>query len=436
MTLVEADTEVITLPTDAQAISEGAYYDEAAAARVIAFFKKFLRHSKGKWKGKAFVPLPWQRDYLNALFGWKRADGTRRYRRSYIEIPKKNGKSTLLAGLGIYLLIADGEAGAEVYLAASDREQAGIIYREAAAMVRGNPALAKKIECIDSRKTLAYKEANSFLRALSADAYRQEGINASAVLFDELHAQKSRDMWDTLQDAGAARTQPLHISITTAGYDRHSVCYEQHKLAVAVRDGVIPDTSFLPVLFCYEEGDRWDDPEVWHRTNPSLGSTITEQSFLEDFQRAKNTPSEENGWRRRRICQWTEAETRWLSLDQWNACDLSAPTRAEWEKSLEGRRCWAGLDLSSVRDLTALTLVFPLDDGAFAVLQFSWVPAESIAERVRKDHVPYDVWCRQGWITQTDGNCVDQARIRKTTNELGKRYSIQEIAIDPYNAPR
>ena len=381
------------LPADELAVRDGCWFDIAAATRVRTFFRQFLRHSKGEWAGQAFELQPWQwRDVVAPLFGWKRADGTRRFRNAYIEVPKKNGKSTLCAGLSLYLLIADGEAGAEVYSAAADHEQASIIYREAAAMVRASAELSGHVIPVDSTKRLTFPRGNAFYKALSSEVKTKEGMNIHALIFDELHAQRSRDLWDALTYGGASRRQPLTIAITTAGYDRHSICWEQHQYAEQVRDGVIPDWSFFPYIAAAGVDDDWTKPSVWRKANPSFGVTVNATEFAESAAEAQASPAKENTFRRYRLNIWTQQDVRWLRLKDWDACDGELDL-----DEIEGEECYAGLDLSSKTDLTCLGLVFPRDDGRLIVRPRFWCPLDNARERSRRDRVPYMLWADQGW---------------------------------------
>jgi len=422
--------EWIRCEADETAIAAGCKFDLAAAVRVRNFCKEFLRHSKGQWAGKPFELLDWEWfDVIGPLFGWKRADGTRRFRQAYIEIPKKNGKSSLMSAVELYLLVGDDEQGAEVYTAAADRDQAGIVYDEAARMVDASPELAKHLQVIRSTKRIIYPRSNSVLRALSADVPTKEGLNASAVIFDELHAQRGRELWDTLYYAGIARRQPLLISITTAGYDRQSICYEQRGYAEQVRDGLIEDMSFLPVIYRAGEDDDWTDPAVWIRANPSLGAMLDLEEFHHACNEAKVSPRKENTFKRYRLNIWTEQDVRWLSIDAWNACDK--PLDIE---SLKGRECWAGLDLSTKVDLSALVLAFPLEGREFALVPFLWIPHDNAHNREKRDRVPYLQWARDGFLALTEGNVIDYEAIEAKICELAGQYQIREIAFDPWNA--
>jgi phage terminase large subunit-like protein len=419
--------EWIRSEADERALLEGCTFDLAAAERVRTFFRKFLRHSKGQWANKPFDLLDWQwQEVIAPLFGWKRADGTRRYRRGYIEVPKKNGKSTLFSGLSLYLLVGDREPGAEVYSAAVDRDQASIVFNEAANMVEASDAFDDRLSVIRSTKRITFLQKHSVYRALSADVPAKEGLNAHAVLIDELHAQKNREMWDTLRYAGASRRQPLLLSITTAGFDRHSICWEQHYYAEQVLSGVTDDSAFFALIYAAGIEDDWTDPAVWKKANPGFGITVNADQFAEDCREAQESPAKENSFRRYRLNQWVESETRWLSLEKWDACDAQVA-------DLAGKPCWAGLDLSSTTDLSAFILLFPIDDH-YAVLPFFWVPEEGARRRERRDRAPYMQWIKEGLVQATPGETIDYDRIRKRINELGQLYSIRQIAIDRWNA--
>jgi phage terminase large subunit-like protein len=420
-------TNVIELPTDKTALLQAYWFDDKAAVKAVAFFKKFLRHSKGEWANKPFVLLPWQERYIRTLYGWKNKDGSRRFRRSYIEVPKKQGKSTLAAGIALHQLVADYEPGAEVYLAASDRRQAGVIYRECQAMVKGNSTLADNLIC--TKKQIQYPKANGLLEALSADAYRNEGLNASAVIFDELHAQPNRDLWDCLSYAGRARRQPLLMSITTAGFDRESICYEQRRYAEQILNGTIDDVRFLPLIYGAADTDDWTNETTWFKCNPSLGETIKLDDFRADFQEAVNSSAKENSFKRYCLNIWTQQDVRWLRIEDWDKCKADMP-------QLDGKACYSALDLSATTDLTSLALLFPLEDGSYFLLVYHWIPEDNARERERKDKVPYVQWhkAKEKWIETTPGNVIDYEYIRKKINELGKVYEIKEIAVDRWNA--
>lgn len=406
------------------------YFDKQAADRACTFFERYLVHIKGRWAGKPFKLEPWQRDrVIRPLFGWKRPDGTRRYRTVYVEIPRKNGKSTIAAGVGLYLLSADGEMGAEVYSAAADREQAAIVFDTARTMVQWSAPLNKRTRSY--RRSLFYSATSSNYRVISADARTKHGFNAHGVLFDELHTQPNRELWDVLSTSTGSREQPVILALTTAGYDHETICWEIHEYARQVEQGIITDDSFLPVIYAADDDDDWLDPEVWKRANPSLGVTLSLDYLERAAEYAKQVPAHQNTFRRLHLNQWTQQAERWLDIRAW---DASAGQVLEHE--LLGRHCFGGLDLASTTDIAAFVLVFP-DDAVrpqYRTVCRFWIPEEGILERERRDRVPYREWVRQGWIHATPGNVIDYAYIRHAIRELGSRYNIREIAFDRWGA--
>lgn len=407
------------------------YFDERAAQVAVMFFERLLVHSKGEWAGRPFVLEPWQRDeIIRPLFGWKRAsDGMRRYRTVYIEVPRKNGKSTLAAGIALFLTFADDEPGAEVYSAASDREQAAIVFEEAKRMVEAAPPLAQLSEVY--RRAIVVPSTQSAYRVLSADAYSKHGFNAHGVVFDELHTQPNRELWDVLTTSTGARRQPLTVAITTAGFDRQSICWEQHDYAQRVLEGVIDDPTFFAYIRAADQEADWLDEEIWAEANPNLDVSVKLDYIRNEARRARLTPAYQNTFRRLHLDQWTQQETRWLPLGAWDIC--AAPVNAEL---LEGSQCYGGLDLASSSDIASFVLTFPPqdEDGQYAWLPFFWIPEENMVERARKDRVPYDVWVRQGLITATEGNVIDYAYIVRDIEQLWERFNIQEIAFDRWGA--
>jgi hypothetical protein len=354
--------------------AKGDWFDVEELKRLTAFFG-LLRHTKGVWAGKPFELLPWQRDLLGALLCWKRADGTRRFRSAYIEIPRKNGKSTLLAAIGLYMLLCDHEQGAEVYCCASARDQAAIVGDACRQMVQSNPELAAKVEVF--RNVITF--GTSKLEVLSSDAGTKHGKNASCVIFDEVHTFADRDLYDAMVTSMGARQQPLQVCITTAGHDRESLCWELHDYAAKVRDRIIDDPGFMPVLFSAPVEADWKSPKVWRQCNPSLGVTVSEEFLRAECEKAKELPTYETTFRQLYLCQWTESKRVWISSDAWAACASSAADA----DSLQGRECWGGLDLSTTTDLSSLALVFPASDGSVDVLTWTWCPEEGIRRRSR-----------------------------------------------------
>ncbi len=402
--------------------------NKEAAQRAVSFIEH-LKHTKGKWAGVSFTLTPWQRPIIEYIFGTLNKDGTRQYRTAYIEIPRKNGKSELAAAVALKLLFADDEPGAEIYGAASDRDQASIVFNVAAQMVRQSPALSKRCRVIDSQKRIVVPKSGSFYRAIPADAAGSHGFNAHGIIFDELHTQPNRELWDVLTTSTGARSQPLTFAITTAGWDRHSICWEQHEYAERVLKKLVDDPTFYAVIYSAPEDADWRDERVWYACNPGLGDFRNIDEMRTMARKAEQVPALQNTFRRLYLNQWTGQEKRWLDLAAWDAtAGLVDPDE------LTGRRCYAGLDLSSTTDITALVLIFPMDDGTFKVLPYFWIPADNMRERVNRDRVPYDVWAQQGFITTTSGNVIDYGSILQLLVHLSQRFEIAEVAYDRWGA--
>jgi len=408
----------------------GYTFDKSRADRVVKFIETFCVMSKGEWAGKPMKLQPWQiHDIIEPMFGWVDSTGARRYRTSAIFTPKKNGKSTLLSALALYFLIGDGEQGAEVWGAACDRAQAGIIFREAAAMVRASPSLSRVIEIIDSTKTLVHKASNSRYSVLSSDSWRAEGINASAVLLDETHSQRDRRLYDALRYAGAARRQPMLCSISTAGYDRTPSAIWWELWQYSERVGLDPksDPTFFGKIYSASIDDDYWDKKTWYKANPSLGKCISLRSFRADAVEAKNSSSKLNAWLRYRLNVPTQSDTRWFQPEDWAACN-GTPL-----EPLHGRACFAGIDMADNLDITAVVYSFPSVDGSYDLDCRFFVPEDGVAEREKKDNIPYSQWIRDGWITTTDGARLDHERLGAEIIEYSARHNIRKIGVDPFN---
>lgn len=411
---------------------EGHTFDEYAAAKACAFFPKYLRHTKGKWAGQPFHLEPWQRDLVRTLFGWKRPDGTRRFRIVYVEIPRKNGKTTLAAGIALLLTFADGEIGAEVYSVANDTDQAAICHSEAKRMRAQSPELQREIPFVFKHAIANVRRGQAY-RVLSSSAGNKDGLNVHGVILDEFHAMVGRELYDVMHTAQGARQQPVEFIITTAGVSRQSICWTMRDYALKVRDGVVEDPEFLPCIFAAGQDDDWTDPRVWAKANPGLGRTVPMEYLAKECKRAKEQPAAENAFRRLHLNQWTEQSTRWLPMDKWRACAGPVGWK-DMPAHLKGRRGFGGLDLANTQDVAANVSVFPAEDGFFDVLCKFYIPKDRIADRVRRDRVPYDVWVREGAMIATPGNIIDYAHIRRDVVADGKIYDLREIGFDPWNA--
>ena len=406
-------------------------YDKSAADYAVAFIEN-LCHTKGTWAGKPFELIDWQEQIIRDLFGTLKANGYRQFNTAYIEIPKKQGKSELAAAVALLLTCGDGEERAEVYGCAADRQQAAIVFDVAADMVRMCPALSKRVKILASQKRLIYTPTNSFYQVLSAEAYSKHGFNIHGVVFDELHTQPNRKLFDVMtKGSGDARMQPLYFLITTAGTDTHSICYETHQKAKDIIEGRKIDPTFYPVIYGADEYDDWTDPKVWKKANPSLGITVGIDKVKAACDSAKQNPGEENAFRQLRLNQWVKQAVRWMPMEKWDKCAFAVD-----EDELEGRVCYGGLDLSSTTDITAFVLVFPpLDEeDKYIILPYFWIPEDNLTLRVNRDHVPYDMWERQGYLQTTEGNVVHYGFIEQFIERLGERFNIREIAFDRWGA--
>lgn len=405
------------------------WFDERAATAAVRFFERVLRHTKGEWAGKPFTLQQWQIDeVIRPLFGWKRvSDNRRRFRYAYLSWPRKSGKSTLASGLALFLLVADGEGGAEIYSAAADKEQARIVFDQAKQFVLESPPLQRA--GVRPYKNDILAPAHSRYHVLSADAFTKHGKNPHGVMFDELHAQPHRELYDVLRTAMGARRQPLFIMITTAGFDQNSICYEQYEYAKKILAGVVVDHEYFVHITEADREDDWTDPAVWRKANPSLGVTVTEEFLAGECKRALASPAYQNTFRRLYLNQWTSQESRWLDLMAWNACGAPLP-------DLAGRECYVGLDLASTTDVAAWAAVFPPteEDDTWWIKPHFYVPKDNLVERGQQNRAPYELWVKQGHLTATDGNVIDYATIERDVLAFAETHVIRQVGVDTWNA--
>lgn len=395
---------------------------KCASCIAVRFFEKHLTHAKGELGGKPFLLERWQRNYLRALFAEE--NGRRKVRTSLLALPRKNGKSTLAAGIALRCLL-EPEPGAEVYSCAASRDQARLVFDTARIAVEQSPALSQQLKVY--RNAIVRDSTHATYKALSAEAGIQHGLSAHAVIFDELHVS-NREMWEVMLSSQGARRNPLTVALTTAGYDRRSVCWEVWKYAESVATGAIKDESFLPMIFAAPSDADWKSESVWAQANPNLGVSVKFDFLRSECARAMEMPAYENTFRQLYLNQWTEQDKRWISMATWAQGNKPCPV------DLTGRQCWAGLDLATTFDTTAFVLLFPLDDGTFWVEPHFWIPEENAHQRERRDKVPYLTWARQGKLHMTQGNVTDYAAVRAAIVELAKRYSVKSIAVDRWNS--
>jgi phage terminase large subunit-like protein len=384
--------------------------------------------------GQPFTLLDWQYEVLWNVYGAVNDLGFRQYRYAYLEIPKKNAKTTTIAGLAVYHLTCDPPQG-QIYCCAADRAQAGLVYKAAVAMIDQDEELQKILKVTESRKEILNLETGTILKVLSAEAYSKHGINPTVVIFDELHAQPSRDLWDVMTfGAGAARKEPLWWVITTAGDDpdRNSIGYEIHEQATKIRDGELVDpTWYVKIYGAPEDSDIFAE-ETWYLANPSLGHTISIESVRQEALAARNSEASE------RLFRWLRLN-QWISLKRigWQPLTLWDQTNGDWNLSeLVGKRCYPGLDLSSTTDITAAVYLFPPQDGIpdWRFIQEAWIPEDNMKERVARDGVPYDRWVNDKFLHATPGNVVDYDFVEARILSANKQYDIQTLGTDPWNS--
>lgn len=407
------------------------HYDKAKADRAVKFIEN-LCHTKGKWAGKRFWLLPWQEQLIRDIFGIVKPDGYRQFRTAFVEICKKVGKSELAAAVALYLLYADNEPSAEVYGAAADRQQASIVFDVARQMVEMSPALLKRSKLMTATKRIVNYGNSGYYQVLSAEVGGKHGFSVSGLVFDEIHTQPNRQLYDVLTKGSSdARQNPLHFIITTAGTDRHSIAYELHSKAVDILEGRRVDPTFYPVVYGLKDDEDWEDEANWYKVNPSLGYTVDIERLRDAYREAKQNPADEVTFKWLRLNMWVSSTVAWIPdaifMKGNEEIDLAA---------LEGRDCYGGLDLSSTGDITALVLMFPPrnEDEKYILLPFFWVPEETIPQRVKAASVPYDIWERQGYLLSTEGNVIHYDFIEKFINDLAEKYHICEIAVDRWNA--
>lgn len=424
--------------SDVCAVLDGCWMDEAAGRRVASFFN-LLRHFEGPWAGQPFELMDWWKwDVIIPLFGWKRDNGTRRFRSGYIEAPKKNGKSSVCAGLIAYGLIGDFEMGAEIYSCAVDRTQSADMYRSVSQMLKSSPALSQRLTFVDSRYRIVHPDSASFYQALSSEAPNKEGKKVHMTVMDEIHVYPDRTLYDTLKYGGRSRAQPILIEITTAGiYDPGSIGWEEHEFTRRVIHG-IGGAETVWRHFGYmlgldkQEEELWDDPAMLTKANPSIGITLNEQELRDELLETKKKPAGQNRFKRYTYNIWTSSTETWISPAAWEKCGEDYTL-----DDLEGRPCWGGLDLSSTRDITAFVLYFPKHgDEKSCLWPWFWVPEENIRQFDEENNGIYSLWVEGGHLITTPGNVVDQEFIRRHIVEIYNRMDMRYVAFDRWGAEK
>lgn len=407
-------------------------FDSAAAEHAVRFIR-LLRHVEGEWAGRQFELSDWQEfDIVRPLFGWKCLDGTRRFRDAFIAVARKNGKSSLVAAIAAYMLMADGEFGAQVYAAATKEEQARIVWDMARRMISYSPELQKHI--VAFKRTFAVDRTASRFMPLGRDSKTMDGFSVHCGIIDEYHAHKTSEMYDVIDDGRGARRQPLLLTITTAGFNIASPCRKEWDLAEKILSGTLVNDRYFVFIACADEPDRWRDEAEWWKANPNMGVSVYLDGFKSDFHKAAGSPQKQNSFKTKRLNLWTEQNTRWITNESWAACDGEINL-----DFLKGRRCFGGLDLGITRDLSALALAFvdttrSVDQPDVFLLMKYWIPAVGKMERYQNDGVNYPEWVDAGWMSETPGETTRYDIIRRDINELREQYDIAEIAIDRAHA--
>ncbi len=389
-----------------------------------------LRHYQGATAGHRFVLSPWQRFIVGSLFGWYAAEGQRRFRIAYVEIGKGNGKTPLGAAIALYALVADDEAGAEVYSAATSRDQAGICFNDAKQFVLACPPLLNRLQL--GTNNIAYLKTSSFLRTVSAEGRGLDGKRPHVVIVDELHEHPTATVVEKMRAGTKGRTRALIFEITNSGYDQNTVCWEHHDYSIKVLQGVIENDSWFAFITALDKGeDPFKDPGCWLKANPNLGVSLTRQYLEEQVREAKDLPSKRSLVLRLNFCRWTQAAENWIDLDHWDQCaDVFTET------DLVGRPCFGGLDLASVSDFTACSWLFPpLAAGEpWKLLVRLWLPEAAVIKMREKGRLPVDEWIRQGLIVVTPGNVTDYKWVRRAINNDRELFDVKEIAVDRFNS--
>lgn len=410
----------------------GLVFDLEAVERAIGFFRDVLRLNGGEYEGVPYDLLDWQAFIVGSLFGWKGEDGYRRFRIAYIETAKGSGKSPLAAGIGLYGMMADGEAGAEIYAAATKKDQAMILFRDAVAMVQHSPELSARITKSGTGLNvwnLANVQTRSFFRPISSDD-GQSGPRPHIALLDEIHEHKDGYVVEMLKAGQKSRRQPLLVGITNSGTDKRSVCWDYHDYGAKVSAMQLKDDAFFAYICALDEGDDpFKDEKCWHKANPSLRFGLPGMRYLrEQVTQARGMPSKESIVKRLNFCQWVEAESPWVSADAWFACE----DKKFDMRRLLGRRCWGGLDLSSTQDLTSLVLEFEPteDDPYWRQVEWFWLPGDGLHDKADKDRVPYIAWRDGGFLIALPGRAINKLAVVKQCAEIAALYDLQQLGYD------
>lgn len=409
------------------------WFDDKAGAAAVSFFHDKLRFTEGEWAGRPFRLEGWQEnDIIRPLFGWKRADGTRQFRRCIVWIPRKNGKTELAAGVALLALIGDGELGGQVYSIAKDKDQARLVFSKAGAMVNLSPSLSDLLQTF--KPSIYCAELNAAFKPLSGNATGKHGLSMSGLIGDEIHEWPSGDLYTFVHQSSVARRQPIEFLISTAG-QRLGFGWETFEYCQKVRQGVVDDPETLIIIYAADPEADWTDEATWRAANPNYGVSVKPDYLRAECKRAQESPRHENDFKRYHLNIWTEQAVRWLPMDRWRELAGETPWE-EMAETLRGRRCFGGVDLSQTTDLTAELLVFPpvADGERWKFLPRFFVPADRVESRVKRDRVPYDKWARSGALILTEGNVVDYDFVKAQILRDAEMFRIEKFGFDPFNA--
>lgn len=406
------------------AMEKGIYFDDAAARRYLSFCQ-LIKHFEGEWAGQEFIPEDWQCFILYSIFGWKTKDGVRRFRYAAVEVPRKNGKTTLAAIIALIGMIADGESGAQVYSAAVDKDQAGICWNAAGQMISRSKKLSQV--CKVWKTSITYEETASFYKPLSKETKNKDGLNPHFAICDEMHAWPTDDIYNLITSGMGARKQPLIFIITTAGFNKESPYFKMRKVYIDILEGVKTDENTFAIIYCPDEGDDWHDRATWYKASPNLGVSVKE-SFMEiEYQNAINKGgTHEVSFKTKNLNMWVDAPDVWISDDLVVRCDHGTT-----DDMLDGQKCWGAIDLASHMDINALALYFPEQEYP-AMKFFFWIPEAKVKEK--EDRVDYRTWVSEGWIKITPGNVIDINYLVRDVSEILLQYNMQSLAFDPAKA--
>jgi len=409
-----------------QAKKKGWTFNREKAEAVIDYFT-MLRHWKGDFAGQNIELLPWQQFIIWNIYGWVKSDGNRRFRYSYTEVAKKNGKTTMMGGLALWSIDMDGENGPQTYIAATKSEQAMLCFNDCKNFVKGSEEVNSVFELY--QYSVYNPENNGSIKPLSKDTKSQDGIDLSCGIIDEYHAHKNDEMFDNLKSASVRRKQPLIHIITTAGFNLDGPCYEFRQMCIDVLRGSKVDDSLFPMIFSLDDGDDWTDKSLWIKSNPSLGNGLDMEALEIEYNNVINQPSKQYNFRVKNLNQWVNKPENWIDDGDWMA--IGKEYKAN---DLAGMKCFGGLDLAAVRDLAALSLNFDMPDGSINTLQWYWLPEETAKKYYGEHGDNYRLWADTGFIKLTDGNAIDHRVIQKDIEQLSKIYDIQLLGYDPYSS--